>query len=95
MVNQNIRQCLEEFQKGDKIEFSRLNWENSLIAPVTTEEVTTRITNLKKKKVPGANQCTNPSTHNTRHNTNKSLTYKLHVYPQNTFQRPLKTLSWF
>ena len=48
MVNQYIRQHLEEFLEEETIEFNRLDWDNVLIPPVTTEEV--RITNLKKKK---------------------------------------------
>ena len=50
MVNQHIRQHLET------IEFNRLDWDNALISPVTTEEVKDRINNLKKKKSPSASK---------------------------------------
>ena len=39
MVNQYIRQHLEEFQEEETIEFNRLDQNNALIFPVTTEEV--------------------------------------------------------
>ena len=47
MVNQHIRQHLEEFQKEEKIEFNRLDWDNVLISPVMTEEP---ISKRKKEK---------------------------------------------
>ena len=56
MVNQHIRQNLEEFQEEKTIEFNRLDWDNALISPVTTEEVKARITNLKKKKALSTSQ---------------------------------------
>ena len=56
MVNQHIGQHQEEFQEEETIEFNRLDWDNALISPVTEEEVKARITNLKKKKAPGASK---------------------------------------
>ena len=50
MVNQHIRQHLEEFKEEETIEFNRLYWDNVLISPVKTEKIKARITNLKKKK---------------------------------------------
>ena len=49
MVNQHLGQHQEEFQEEETIEFNRLDWDNSLISPVTAEEVKARITSLKKK----------------------------------------------
>ena len=48
MVNQHIRQHLEEFQEEETMEFNRLDWDNTLISPVMTEEVKARITQKEK-----------------------------------------------
>ena len=91
MVNQHIRQHLEEFLEEETIEFNTRD--NAIISPVTNEEVKARITNLKKKKAPGASKI------NAQHTTptlySKLPTYTMHVYLQDTFQKPSRKLSWF
>ena len=44
--DQNNKIQPEELQKEERLAFNRLNWRNSVIAPVTAEEVKARIGNL-------------------------------------------------
>ena len=43
-----VKHHLEVFWEDETVEFNRIDWDNSVIFPVT-DEVKAKITNLKKK----------------------------------------------
>ena len=68
MINQHIKQHLEEFQKEETIEFNRLDWDNVLISPLTTEELNNQSQKEKSSRCK-QNKCTITTTCNSKHNT--------------------------
>ena len=95
MINQHIRQHLEEFHEEETIEFNRQDWDNALISTEIAKEVKSRITNLKKKKAQSASKINAQLLQYATPNIiQQSPTYTMHVYPQGTSQKHSRKLLW-